>query len=1586
MMIAMAGLGTPFGAIYILKRYLFPDKPLFVVILIVGGVVAVLCLLGFIISRIFGRGKRKRNKKMAADLAGDAEGGRVAMDVRAAVKANNDKFFGAIKEMRKGLGINIYDLPWYIVIGDSGCGKTRLINEGGLTFSTGKPEGYQLGTLNYNWWFTEDAIFVDMAGRLCNPQDDSDRREWQAFLNTIAKGRKGYPVNGALVCVSADHLLQDPPEKIEQDANTALERLRDLQSKLGVTFATYLIVTKCDKILGFMQFFDRAERDITFKNQIFGWSRPGEFTELYDPESYGQDFDQVYERLNELRLRRLQDEADEVDLGLAYSFPEEYRELRAPLQTYMRTLFPMIKNPRAIKNLILRGVYFTSATQEGELILKHVTERLGADAAGQFAPLDLYPNKRPHFIKDLLFRKVFPEFGLVFRNEEQAVRNRKLAKLFKFGSIALTVLFFAMGTVATLKFNKVIGKPRADAMETRTDEQLTPAQALVRTQALGADVGSLQQNSLWAGILSMGFGADQPIRDLQTIQAGLFERSLLRQSLIDIGAALRDTALADPRDGEEALRNAQTYLDAAEQYVAWYGCSLPDTPPKALNYDSFKKLCKVVSDPESPITTGGQDFLDQAANFFDVLASEGEHRNPARLLEDEELQAQATLKKSLLTVHRHWAAYARLDDTHPDADLQEWMRVYAACSTVEDSYSRMLDTATTQRDTLEEWEDFRKEFDGDYLAFAGAIPTLGWRPGDLDRAPRIPTLPEVILRQRDAWVAYQSQLQKAYAQCEGGADEWVTRAIQGLTIGDPAAGLAGVDQVLWNNLKEGGLTLHSYKPENLEPERFAEVVEEVYDRFPYVITYTAGEGINPDILQASFEVGTVNGVLAEIHGNLLQANFDAADDAGTPLDWINELDGYLDPGEEEEADAPALAGLDKLADFWQPDDLADLYYGHRDEIARGQCTRLLRTMSGRLDDVGRWGFAELVASADFADKRSSVYGIPIPEAEVDSGMRRVKDDEPARDTGRKRRSGRKKFGSQRSRRKSRPAREPVVTGVAAGMQFVPACATQEFLLERARECQWLLLDLSDLDSDYYLVSNDGGAPLHEVCADKLRDAGERYMSTYVQEWAQAYEDKDLRELSDLTEQADTWDSLATLMSKRKRSGSGVSRVSDELRAAVSEVLQALPFWSYAYDDNANEWYSEIDETDRHWREVAKWMADALEENWSVDYGEFVTRTLNPADVLDSPDRNEAPWTQLAGAFASRWHDLADGIAANSNLEKVFKRRSKRKRNEEGIPWGLIEKLRTDSRTDDEARLTGELAAFEGWAQQLLSAELTNFLCDLQSSHFKDYDQPYDGWPYLQGEETGAKALQVVDFEAFRNFISEVDQAQQVFDPLEAGFADNEPLSAARRTFYTSCKDWVEFLRLDDKRTPEALTISVFYADPLYEGSGKVEVQDTAQNYYATVELDLGLEIEQEGKFVEAPVLIKTSFEERTNPPQAKWTWGQRGGERELLVRLVDGFQLEGMKEKCPELSDMLGTYSEMALCAYLHRYGKGNEREWVTTHAFDLHQEFRAAGRGKLLERVPSDRRLTGLSLKFTLERPMPGPVVKLEEADTPTR
>ena len=61
MMLAMAGLGAPMGAIYMARRFLFPNTPVIYIILGVAVVVGVIGLLGFLFTRVLGSRSRKRS-------------------------------------------------------------------------------------------------------------------------------------------------------------------------------------------------------------------------------------------------------------------------------------------------------------------------------------------------------------------------------------------------------------------------------------------------------------------------------------------------------------------------------------------------------------------------------------------------------------------------------------------------------------------------------------------------------------------------------------------------------------------------------------------------------------------------------------------------------------------------------------------------------------------------------------------------------------------------------------------------------------------------------------------------------------------------------------------------------------------------------------------------------------------------------------------------------------------------------------------------------------------------------------------------------------------------------------------------------------------------------------------------------------------------------------------------------------------------------------------------------------------------------------------------------------------------------------
>ena len=114
----------------------------------------------------------------------------------------------ALKSTKVGKGGGaraLYALPWYVIIGPPGAGKTTALKQSGLVFphldpSRGGVRGIG-GTRNCDWWFTNEGILLDTAGRYAT--EDDDREEWLAFLNMMRKYRPRKPLNGLLVAVAA---------------------------------------------------------------------------------------------------------------------------------------------------------------------------------------------------------------------------------------------------------------------------------------------------------------------------------------------------------------------------------------------------------------------------------------------------------------------------------------------------------------------------------------------------------------------------------------------------------------------------------------------------------------------------------------------------------------------------------------------------------------------------------------------------------------------------------------------------------------------------------------------------------------------------------------------------------------------------------------------------------------------------------------------------------------------------------------------------------------------------------------------------------------------------------------------------------------------------------------------------------------------------------------------------------------------------------------------------------------------------------------------------------------------------------------
>jgi type VI secretion system protein ImpL len=315
----------------------------------------------------------------------------------------------------------VYELPWYVIIGAPGAGKTTALVNSGLEFPLAAQLGKKAvrgigGTRNCDWWFTNDAVLIDTAGRYTTHDSHraADRTAWLGFLDLLAQYRPGRPINGVLLTLSVSDLLNASEPQRAAHARELRARIDELHQRLGIRFPIYAMVTKCDLLAGFMEFF--ADFDKDERAQVWGVTFPYD-TELTSDDPLARlanDFAVLEKRLNQCLIDRLHAQHDRERRPAIYAFPQQWSVLRETLQAFLQGVFGEAQEDRTPP--FLRGVYFTSATQEGTPVdraLGGVARAMGLTSR-LLAPAR--PSGKSFFVTRLLRDVVFTEAGLAGTN------------------------------------------------------------------------------------------------------------------------------------------------------------------------------------------------------------------------------------------------------------------------------------------------------------------------------------------------------------------------------------------------------------------------------------------------------------------------------------------------------------------------------------------------------------------------------------------------------------------------------------------------------------------------------------------------------------------------------------------------------------------------------------------------------------------------------------------------------------------------------------------------------------------------------------------------------------------------------------------------------------------------------------------------------------------------------------------------------------------------------------------------------------------------------------------------------------------
>lgn len=322
-------------------------------------------------------------------------------------------------------------LPWYLLVGKKSSGKTMFLSKSGLNFlPTEKLLKNPSDSYDDDMWrFSQEAVILEMpfdAAEADKPSDiiagtsfgSLNSAFWTALLKFVRRYRSSSRFNGVIMTLDLSTLLVEQGSEISHQQQALKSALYDLHQQLKTPSPVFLLLTKCDLIAGFREFFaDLSQQE---REQVWGVAFPKKpFVNRQQAlEYFNKEFDRLIDKINQRLLIRLEAERNvENRVALSY-FPQQ-------LQQFKQAIAEFILQDETVQ---LRGVYFGSSLQEGgsiDWLMSKLSHNLQLENPGF---LSTFSQKKSYFLDKFFPEIVLPEVNWVMQTpyweRRTTIRNR----------------------------------------------------------------------------------------------------------------------------------------------------------------------------------------------------------------------------------------------------------------------------------------------------------------------------------------------------------------------------------------------------------------------------------------------------------------------------------------------------------------------------------------------------------------------------------------------------------------------------------------------------------------------------------------------------------------------------------------------------------------------------------------------------------------------------------------------------------------------------------------------------------------------------------------------------------------------------------------------------------------------------------------------------------------------------------------------------------------------------------------------------------------------------------------------------------
>jgi len=499
--------------------------------------------------------------------ASEAQRPQASAASRAQVKDCLERLTKVLNASKVSGGEDLSLLPWALLIGPRGSGKTGLLVRSRLEipFATAKAEG----PADFEAYLTRAGVVLDVGGRSYGPPGSPELIDLREAVAASARAHPRKRLDAVVLALDFGAILEGAAEAVERIAADARGVLESVRDACGYNPPVYLVLSKADRVPGLADAYGVLQGPE--RGQVLGieLNAPGTaHAKLTALSAYAR-------AQSNLRLGQL-------DPRFRSAVVIAHGELAAA-GPRISTLVEAMFQPSSLGEVAkIAGVYWASTEQDGRTV-SLLDQQLGFSSFP--APpreVDAKVTKRSYFVMDLWSKVVLGSPRKVERSAMGLRRRRAEATAWLGGAAVFAAVWAGWATLSFANNRALLTEAQTainQAASPRSDEPEEVERHLRGVAALATEVRALANAEREGPPLlsrSLLYVGDELLRPL----SGLLDEHM-RTAFVEPASTDVETALLDAKGSEDVSKDydllraylmvtdARQHLDVDQAAPVW---------------------------------------------------------------------------------------------------------------------------------------------------------------------------------------------------------------------------------------------------------------------------------------------------------------------------------------------------------------------------------------------------------------------------------------------------------------------------------------------------------------------------------------------------------------------------------------------------------------------------------------------------------------------------------------------------------------------------------------------------------------------------------------------------------------------------------------------------------------------------------------------------------------------------------------------------------------------------------------------------------------------------------------------------------